>query len=128
MNNSQPKSFLHYDPVRVDYSVNKEELESLKNASRNNWKDFAIGCLAVGIPCAINALIDVFEEKPFKITLSFNLNAIAGTLGIVLGAAFLVAWFKTKKNLDKIIQTIKNKPKIEFTPRITNVGKIEERI
>ena len=124
MNESQTKTFIHYDPVREDYTVSLEELRSIKNAGRNNWKDFAVGCLCIGVPCVINAIVEACQERPFKPTLSFNLNAIVGALGFLLGIAFLVAWGKTKTDCERTIRGIVNKPKMEFTPGGANVGKI----
>lgn len=125
MNNPSTKSYIHYDPERVDYSLSKDELENIRHASQNNWKDFSIACLAVGVPCVINAISEIFRQETFKLTLSFNLNLVVGIIGIVLGIAFLLAWQKTKKNLEEIIKTIKDKPKFEFTPSVTNIGEME---
>lgn len=127
MNNPSTKSYIHYDPERVDYSLNKDELENIRHASQNNWKEFSIACLAVGVPCVINAISEIFRQETFKVTLSFNLNLVVGIIGIVLGIAFLRAWQKTKKNLDEIIKTIKDKPKFEFTADTTNIGEMEEK-
>lgn len=125
MTNPKARSFIHYDPDRVDYAVNKEELNNIKNAGSNYWKDFGIGCLAVGIPCAINAVPQLLG-KPFQVTPWLFLNSLFGCVGIVLGFVFLIIWFRTKTSLDQIIKTIENKPKILFTPEVTAVGQIEQ--
>ena len=127
MNSSPQKIFIHYDAERVDYSLSKDELENIKSIGQNNWKDFSIACFAVGIPCLLNAISEVSQQKVFSITLSFNLNLVIGLLGIVLGVAFLFAWQRTKSNFDEIIKRVKDKPKVELMPLVTNIGEIQEK-
>ena len=124
MNNPSTKSYIHYDPERVDYSLTKDELENIKNIGQNNWKDFTIACLSIGIPCLINGISEIRSQASFHITLSMNLNLIVGIIGIILGLGFLIAWQRSKKSINDIIERIKNKPRIEFTPQVTNVGEI----
>lgn len=126
-NPSSTKSFIHYDPERVDYSLSKDELENIKNIGQNNWKDFSIACLGVGIPCLINGISEIRSQEAFRVTISMNLNLIIGGIGIILGIAFLIAWQKSKKSMNEIIEQIKNKPRIEFAPQITNVGEIKDK-
>ncbi len=126
MNASSQKIFMHYDPEIVCYSLTKEELSNIKNVSQNNWKDFSIACFCVGIPCSINAFSEAYKPGQFQVTLSFNLNLVFGILGVVLGIVFLITWLSTKSSIDEIIKGIKNKPKMEIIPQVSNIGKIEE--
>ena len=110
------RCFIHYDPDRIDYAIGETELDELKQATSNHWKDFCLFCVGVGLPCLLNAfsLVKTSTQNPFSPTLEFTLNLIVGIIGIVLGAAFGVAWYKTGKNADAIINRIKGKPKIQL--------------
>ena len=124
MNSASPKSYIHYDPERIDFSLTGEELETLKHSSQNSWKDFFIGSFAVGIPCLLNAISEINKQQTFTPTLSLNLNLVLGVVGIVLGAAFLTAWRKTVKDVDRLIAKIKSKPKVEMPPTTSEVGEL----
>jgi len=115
-------NFIRYNPERVDFTLTGEELEQLKNSMQNSWKDFFIACLAVGFPCLINAISEVNQQTVFTATLSFNLNLVFGTLGIILGIIFLIVWQKTKTNSDLLIEKIINKPKISINTSGIDLG------
>ncbi len=111
----QTKNFLHYDGERIDYAISNSELDELGQVSNNIWKDFCLTCIGVGIPCSINAISIVSKSVAnFSPTLAFNLNALFGIIGIVLGLAFGIAWSKNKNSTKKIVDRIKEKPKIEL--------------
>ncbi len=113
--------FIHINPDREVYSLTEDELEKMKNASNNSWKDFSLVCFAIGVACILNAITEVCKQDEFHTTLSFNLNLVFGFLGIILGICFLIVWQRTKKYLDDIIKQIKVKPKIEFIQRKKNL-------
>ncbi|MGA2659566.1 MAG: hypothetical protein ABSH34_18835 [Verrucomicrobiota bacterium] len=114
INFSSGASFIHYDPERVDYSISESELEQLRQCADNLWKDFCLACSGVGIPCLINAMSLAKKATPFVPTLEFNLNLVVGILGITLGIAFGIVWFKTKRSSKGIIDLIKAKPEIKI--------------
>jgi len=120
-------SYIHYDPSRVDYSLSEEELQNLANGGQNNWKDFCIFCFAVGIPCMINAIVEVSKQEKFVSTLSFNINLVVGLIGILLGAAFAVAWKKSRVTVNDLIRKIKDKPKIPVPPSFLNIGALSSQ-
>ena len=126
MTASPARSYIHYDPERIDYSVSKDELQRLRNCSQSNWKDFGVACLAVGLPCVINAISEARGMAQFAPTLSFVLNLVVGIVGIALGIAFVVAWQRTKDDVDAIVTEIKNKPKIDITPSMVDLGAMAE--
>ncbi|KMQ52208.1 hypothetical protein CHISP_0889 [Chitinispirillum alkaliphilum] len=128
MNAQLPRCYIHYDPERIDYTLSEQELNELKDLSENNWKDFCIGCLGVGIPCAINAAVFYFDAASNNTTpsFSFNLNLIFAILGIVLGIAFLLSWIRTQKKSDKIVEKIKAKPRMQFPMNMQPVGQLPE--
>ena len=121
------QSYIHYDPNRVDYSLSGEELQNLAKAGQNNWKDFCIFCLAVGIPCTINAVVEVSKQEVFSPTLSFNINLVVGIVGIFLGIAFANAWQKSRDTVSNLIEKIKNKPKVPVSPSFMNVGALDQQ-
>jgi hypothetical protein len=101
-------SFIRYNPQRVDYSISESELNNLREAGSNQWKDFSLVSISLGIPCLINAIHDTPE--PFKLTLALFLNYFIGILGLVLGLVFCILYLKTRKNFNSILNAIKNKP------------------
>ncbi len=121
------KNYICYDPERVDYSVNEEELNNLKNAGQNHWKDVTLVSLAIGIPCVINGFSEMSQQETFIPTFSIVLNFIIGGIGLGFTMIFGICWGKTYNSINKIIEKIKNKPKFEVPdlPNVTDVGKIE---
>lgn len=71
---SRSRSYLHYDPERVDYSVTNEELEKLCEGGRNLWKDVCLVSLSLGVPSLINAIVETTRQTAFSLTLSMFLN------------------------------------------------------
>lgn len=121
-----PKSLIHYDPERIDYSVTDGELEQLSKGNTTLWKDFCLFCLALGVPCLINA-IAATSLTAFVLSLSLFLNYLFGVVGIILSIAFGIAWKKTHKGTTDLITVIKNKPKFELNPSTTNIGALQTR-
>jgi len=111
----EPKNIIHYDSNKIDYTITAEQIDSLKNISQNHWKDFSIGSFAIGIPCFINSIVELYKQQIITPTISFNINFVVGIIGIVLGSSFLVAWLKTKKKIDDIINNVKGKPGYQVT-------------
>ena len=121
--------FIHYNPERTDYSLTGEELEMIKNASQNDWKDYSIACFSIGFPFLLNAFFLSLSLEDFVLDLKFIINFVCGFIGITLGFVFWNVWKKTKNNLDSIIKKIKSKPIIEFTPKIANIApNLEDKI
>lgn len=112
----EPKQFIHYDPERVDYSVTPHELEQLKQAARNHWKDFCLVLAPLGLSCLVNASISLSDQAAFSITLPIFLNTLLGILSIILAICSGVLWHKSSGNLDKLIKTIEGKPKLPIVP------------
>lgn len=109
-----PANFIHYNPVRVDFAVSEAELNILQNGADSQWKDFCLACSGLGIPCFINAISEIRGMATFSLTLSTTLNLIFGTVGIVLGVAFGLAWKRSSTGVSQLITTIKGRPKIKI--------------
>lgn len=128
MNTAPPtKSYIYYNPERVDYSLNEEELNSLKNAGQNHWRDVTLVSVAICLPCIINALSEIAQQETFNATLSIILNFIIGGIGLGFTIIFGILWAKTKNRATDIIEKLKKKPKIEAPtiPAASNVGEIQ---
>ena len=120
-----PSSFLHYDPKRVDYTVSADELNQLADGHNNTWKDFFIFCVSFGIPCMANS-IPPMTADPFVSTLPFNINLLLGAVGLMLGAAFGVAWWKTRGAMRALTGVIKDKPQVAVDPQFSTIGRLTE--
>lgn len=128
MNSKKAKSYIHYDPERVDFSLTGQELDQIINPSYNYYKDFCILSFALGIPCLINAIVEISKQQKFESTLSFNINLVVGIVGIFLGIFFAFSWSRSHRSTSKIIEKIKNKPKIPFEPSFSNIGEIKANV
>ena len=114
LNIKDAANYIHYQPERVDYAISEGELGQLRQCTDNLWMDFCLFCSAGGIPCLINAISEATSRTPFRATLSFNLNLVVGILGLLLGIAFGIAWFRTRQSGNAIITAIKNKPRMRL--------------
>lgn len=103
-------NFICYDPSRTDYAVTEGELNTLKESAQNSWKDFFLFSCPLGISCILNAIATT--TKPFTLTLVLFFNYLIGVVGIALSIVFAIMWCKTKRSLDNLITSIKNKPKM----------------
>lgn len=108
-------TYIHYQPERVEYAVSEGELTALCEHTNIVWKDFCIACTTVGIPCLINAIVAAHRTNPFTVTLEFNLNALFGVVGLALGLAFGIAWWRTHRSVASVVAAIKAKPKIQLS-------------
>lgn len=117
------RSYIHYDPERIDYSVTGEELERLCEAGQNLWKDVCLVSVSLGIPTLINAVVETTRQTPFSLTLQMFLNYLVGVLGLFLGVVFGVAWRRSHQSLRLLVDTIKQKPRMEIIqPEAVDVG------
>jgi len=116
INQALAKNYIHYEPSRIDYSVNSFELELIEQTGSSVWKDVFLCSVGIAVPCIINALDDcakLSSENQF-LTTNIFLNCLFGGLGIILGIISFIVWRKNKSNFGKIIGDIKNKPKFEM--------------
>ncbi|MBM3300633.1 MAG: hypothetical protein FJY85_11830 [Deltaproteobacteria bacterium] len=116
------RSYIHYDPERTDYSLTGEELKELREGGQNLWKDVCLVAVSVGIPCLINAIAETIQQSSFALTLSMFLNYLVGVLGLALGVVFSIAWRRSHRSLQSLIDAIKHKPKMQIVPDVVNVG------
>lgn len=120
------RSFIHYNPERVDYSVTGEELEKLHRGGQNLWKETCLVSTSVGISTLLNAIAQTTDQSQFDLTLPLFLNYLFGALGSVLAICFGIAWYRSHRNISNVVYTIKEKPRIEIMPSILDVGRLSE--
>lgn len=118
--------YIHYDPDRILYSLSEGDLDSITNQAQPLWKDVCLVSFSVGIPTMINAIVALAGQETFSIDMSIFLNFTVGAIGIVLGVIFGIAWKRSYKGVDNLIESIKARPKIELNPTTSNVGALEE--
>ena len=121
-------NYIHYDAERTDYTVTKDELNSLENGSSTLWKDVCLVSFSMCVPLLINGIAEIKSQAEFSLTLTIFLNLTLGIIGLVLAIIFAIAWYKSGKNLETIIHGIKNKPRMEVPPEMCNVGSIGENM
>ncbi len=111
-----PKQFIHYNPERVDYSVTPDELERLKEAGRNNWRDYSLVLAPFGISTLLNALAIFSDQPTFTVTPALFFNTIFAVVCLILSACFGLKWYQSKDALGTLITIIKDKPKLPIVP------------
>ena len=102
-------TYIRYEPERTDLTLTESELERICSAANNHWKDFFLVSISVALPCLINAIAST--SKPFALSLPLFLNYLIGALGLALAIVFGISWHRTRVDLDKLVESIKAKPK-----------------
>lgn len=112
INRSLQESFIHYDPQRIDYTVNNIELELLEQQGSNIWKDVFLAGTGLGIPSIVNGCCDYSKlNTPKILTTDIFLNFLIGGIAVIVSLICLFVWRKNNKSFNNLIQQIKNKPK-----------------
>lgn len=112
INKTLQHSYIHYDPNRVDYSINNLELELLEKEGSSIWKDFFIATIAIAIPSLINgysAFQNLNENQ--SLTSELFLNTVIGSVCLILAVICFIVWRTNRKRFKKIIRMIREKPK-----------------
>ena len=110
LNRTLQESFIHYEPNRIDFTINNEELILLEDAGNNFWKEMFFGCLGLCIPTILNAkFCKVKIENGWSDEMFYN--SLIGGITLVLCILSALLWYKTAKKVTNIITHIKNKPK-----------------
>lgn len=107
------ESYIHYDPSRVDYSVNEFELSQLEEHGNTIWKDIFYAAMGIGLPTLINGIVaqsKATKAEPWNTEMFLNYLVSGITLSI--GILSCVVWMKQKRKKVDIISQIKNKPKL----------------
>ncbi len=116
------KSYIYYNPERIDFTVSEEELERLCSGDRSLWRDFCLVSTSLGVPCVINALAEIQRQTQFVVTPSVFLNSLVGTVAVFLAVCFGIQWWRTRNTIDALIKRVKCKPRLEIQPTVSQVG------
>lgn len=121
INRNLQESYIHYDPSRVDYTINNLELNLLEQTGNSIWKDVFLASLGLGLPTIINGCsgYSKIQENP-SLYLEVFVNFLVGGICISLAIICLIVWMKNRKSFKTIIDQIKNKPKYKLpsTPQL----------
>jgi hypothetical protein len=121
INRDLQQSFIHYDPNRVDYTINNYELDILAKSGNSIWKDTFIAAFGLGIPTALNGL-SIYSKLTKEDTLGADIffNFLFAGISISLGIICFFIWKKNSKSFKGIIDQIKNKPKYRIPSKQDN--------
>ena len=115
INRDLQESYIHYDPTRIDYTVSDLEIELIEQAGSSIWKDVFIATLGLGLPTLINGYTDFSKlNSASPLTKDIFINFLVAGVTLILSLISFLVWQKNKKNLNKIIGQIKNKPKYKI--------------
>lgn len=109
LNRSFQESYIHYNPNRVDYTINDQELNSLEDGGSNFWKDIFFVNIGICIPTLLNAYFNYTKSQNWNNEIFFN--SLVGFLTLVLSILSSILWIKTNKKISKLIKEIKNRPR-----------------
>ena len=115
INRSLQQNYIHYDPQRVDYTVNNIELELLEQTGSNIWKDIFLAGSGLGLPSIVNGLCDYSKlqdnENPGT---DIFINFLIGGVALIIALICLFVWQKNIKSFNRLIKQIKDKPKYKL--------------
>lgn len=115
INSSLQQSYIHYDPSRVDYTLNNIELELLKSSGSSIWKDVFLATFGVGIPTLLNGFCDLDKINDTAIIpIDVFTNLLIGGISIGIGIICFIVWQKNSRSFNKLINQIKEKPKYKI--------------
>lgn len=115
INRTLQESFIHYDPERVDYTINNIELELLQSSGNSIWKDVFLATLGLGFPSLINGFCLISNLKKNDVAgLDIFLNFLIAGIAFSMCIICFIVWQQNAKSFNKIIEQIKNKPKYKL--------------
>lgn len=115
LNQVATESLIHFNPQRVDYAINENELNALQELGKSLSKEFFFASVGISIPTIINAIIahnKINTQNPSYWEFVYNL--IPGAVFAILSIFFLINWRKEEKRRTDIIVQIKSRPKFRL--------------
>ena len=111
LNRDLSQNVIHYDPMRIDYAINDNELAGLEEYGNSIWKDVFLATVGIGVPCLLNAYI---AQKKLPINTNWTneifFNYLIGGITFGLSIVAFFVWRSNSKKKKNIIQHIKSKP------------------
>ena len=111
LNQTLSHNVIHYDPNRIDYTINDTELTQLDEIGKSIWKDVFFATLGIAIPTILNGIVSqgkLTKEQPW--TNEIFINYLVGGICASLAVISLIIWQRESKKKTDIITNIKNKP------------------
>ena len=116
-----PKTILHWDPNRTDYTVTPGELDTLSAEHRTSWSEAFFACITAAVSCLLNSVPQALQRKAFSADLEEYLNLVLGTVALVLAAVFAAMWAKSARKVHLLVKSIKEKPELHLNLGVSNV-------
>lgn len=117
INKNLQQSYIHYNPDRVDYTINNLELDLLETTGNNIWKDFFIATLAIAIPSLINGYSEYSKINDNIYTKEVFINLVVGLVSVIIAVICFIVWRTNRKSFTNTINQIKVKPKYKLPDR-----------
>src|ERR1043165_5384035 len=112
LNHALSQNVIHYDPTRVDFTINEFELSQLEEIGKSMWKEIFFVSLGITIPTILNGIVaqnKLDHGKP--LTTEIFINYLIGALGLILSIISLCIMRSISKKKNDIIKKIKEKPR-----------------
>jgi hypothetical protein len=109
-----PKTVLHLNPTRVEYTVSEAELRHLATGTSSVWKDVCLVTGSLGIPSVINAIQMMRSQQTFTWSIALFLNSLVGVVCVLLAVAFGIAWRKSATRQASIVDEILKRPAFDL--------------
>ena len=114
INKNLQQSYIHYNPDRVDYTINNLELDLLESTGSSIWKDFFIASFALAVPTIINGYSSYNKMTEKIFTTEIFLNSLIGGVCLIVAIICFIVWRTNRKSLKNTINQIKEKPKYKL--------------
>jgi len=111
LNNALSQNVIHYDPTRIDYTINDFELSQIEEYGSSLWKDIFFASIGIAIPTLINGIVlqnKLAKNEPW--TKEMFLNYLIGGISLGISIFSLIFWVRNNRKKPNIIEQIKKKP------------------
>lgn len=112
LNTAAKQTLIHIDLNKTFYSITSPELTVLENGAASIWKDISLLGYGLGIPCAINALIENSKSENFNSEIFWN--SLTAGISIVIAVIFSIIWYRSSNTCKDLIKNIKERPKYKI--------------
>lgn len=112
LNKALPQTLIHIDLNKTLYSITPSELTIIEEGSTKIWKDITLTGLGIGVPCAINAVIEYNKNSLFNPEVFWN--SLVGGICIALAIISAFIWANTESKCKALIKEIKERPKYKM--------------
>jgi hypothetical protein len=115
LNQALSQNVIHYNPTRIDYTINDFELTQLEEYGKSIWKDTFFTTIGIAIPTIVNGCVAQSKlAKNLPWTNEIFLNYLVGGITGVVSILCFIFWRMNKKRQANIIEQIKQKPQFSL--------------